>query len=356
MIGTNDIGGLKGVPKEYEAGLRKIIDKCIVAHCIPILNTIPPRRNHMEAVAAVNEVVKKLAVEYKIPLVDYCGEIIRRHPEDWDGTLIDKDGVHPSNPSKQSADLSEANINSNGYPLRTWMNFMMFREVYLKIMSAPKPFSELIGNVEEIGNGIICPVTADTEVSYYLDASDNERIWNWGKSEKIKFKGYEEFLLLDFDTSKVPRKSKIKKATLYLGRTENCVIPVVGVTTIMSETVFWCLDEPVYRDDFLCLEMLNGMTRTAYSQLSPEIKVDFRVDLSRIEESKDMLDKTDLLVMAQANIREFPTIVRDHFRNYVRSSEGKAQKLWVYGGTSKISDSNTSNRGFSIASYFLDAH
>ncbi len=234
MIGTNDIGGLKGVPKEYEAGLRKIIDKCIVAHCIPILNTIPPRRNHMEAVAAVNEVVKKLAMEYKIPLVDYCGEILRRHPEDWDGTLIDKDGVHPSNPSKQSADLSEANINSNGYPLRTWMNFMMFREVYLKIMSAPKPFSELIGNVEEIGNGIICPVTADTEVSYYLDASDNERIWNWGKSEKIKFKGYEEFLLLDFDTSKVPRKSKIKKATLYLGRTENCVIPVVGVTTISS--------------------------------------------------------------------------------------------------------------------------
>ncbi len=71
MIGTNDISG-GSVPDGYRAGLKKIVQKCLDAHCVPILNTIPPRVGHDEAVEAANRIVLEIARECQVPLADFC--------------------------------------------------------------------------------------------------------------------------------------------------------------------------------------------------------------------------------------------------------------------------------------------
>ena len=43
MVGTNDIAGGK-VPDGYRDGIKNIVQKCLDAHCIPIINTIPLKK------------------------------------------------------------------------------------------------------------------------------------------------------------------------------------------------------------------------------------------------------------------------------------------------------------------------
>lgn len=244
MVGTNDIRmyGDDRQPDQamldrYRSKLEKIVEECLDANCIPVLNTIPPRRGCAPAVDAVNEIIRKLAAREEVPLVDYHAAIVKAQPDGaWDGTLIGKDGVHPGNTGGKHTDFSKENTKVNGYALRSWLNFLMFRELYFRILSAPKPFIEKINKVEaDLRPGIKCPVTADTEVGAYADGRYKERIWNWGKASRVKIKGVEEFLLYKFDTSKVPDDFMITKATLYIPRSGQCVIPVVGVSSISAD-------------------------------------------------------------------------------------------------------------------------
>lgn len=232
MIGTNDISG-GSVPGDYRGGLELVIQKCLAAKCIPILNTIPPRRGLLLACEQANKIVKEVAEKYKVPLVDYYAECLRLRPGDtWDGTLISEDGVHPT--AGATHDFSPENLKNSGYALRNWLNFLMFREVYFRICSAPKPFVEEVGTVERVREGIRCPVIADTQVSSYRDDKDNERVWNWGKARRLKLKGFEEYTLMKFDTSRC-KGMTVKRATLYLSRTEQCVLNVVAPTTISTD-------------------------------------------------------------------------------------------------------------------------
>ncbi|NQT91157.1 MAG: DUF4091 domain-containing protein [Lentisphaerae bacterium] len=229
MIGTNDMNA----GPQYRAGLQTIIEKCLAARCIPILNTIPPRRGRMDTVKQINDVVRELAQKYKVPLVDYYAEILKRRPgETWDGTLISNDGVHPSAPN--TIDFSEANLRNSGYALRSWVNFLMYRDLYFKILNAPKSFVEKIGTVEDVREGIRCPVVADTEVSFYRDPNDNETLWNWGKASTLKLKGREEYALMKFDVAKCEGMT-VKKATLYLPRAVQCVLNVVAPSTVSTD-------------------------------------------------------------------------------------------------------------------------
>ncbi|MBI1374719.1 MAG: hypothetical protein GC159_18525 [Phycisphaera sp.] len=134
MIGTNDISGGK-LPDTYADQLERIITACLDQGCVPIVSTIPPRRDRAEAVAEANRVIKSLARRYHIPLVDFHAEILRLRSDDWDGTLISEDGVHPTGGKTQ--DYSDENLRSCGYALRTWLNFMAVREVYFRVI-APK--------------------------------------------------------------------------------------------------------------------------------------------------------------------------------------------------------------------------
>ncbi|MFP6886148.1 MAG: GDSL-type esterase/lipase family protein, partial [Opitutales bacterium] len=136
MLGTNDISGNK-VPASYEAGFEQIVEKCLATGCVPVLNTIPPRRNHDDAVKAANAIIRKVAARRKVPLADFHAAILERRPGDsWDGTLISKDGVHPS--GGKSQDYSPENLKTCGYALRNWVNFLAVREVYFRILHPEK--------------------------------------------------------------------------------------------------------------------------------------------------------------------------------------------------------------------------
>ncbi|MDA7881461.1 SGNH/GDSL hydrolase family protein [Akkermansiaceae bacterium] len=131
MIGTNDTNGKK-VPESYRADLEQVITKCLAAHCVPILNTIPPRRDHDKAVEAINLIIHEIATAKKIPLADFHAECLRLRPgKTWDGTLISEDGVHPSGGKTNLYD--ESNLKSCGYALRNWVNFLAYRQVFFGV-------------------------------------------------------------------------------------------------------------------------------------------------------------------------------------------------------------------------------
>jgi hypothetical protein len=184
-------------------------------------------------VEKTNTIIRDLAKKLNVPLVDYCAEILKRRPGDtWDKTLISDDGVHPS--GGDTGNFSEENLKNSGYALRTWVNFLALRELYFRVLIAPKTFREQVGTVEPIRQGTRCEVIADTQVSKYADANDNEQLWNWGAADRLKSKGWEEYTLLKFDLSKC-KGMAVKRATLYLSRTDQCVINVAGITTISAD-------------------------------------------------------------------------------------------------------------------------
>ncbi|MHB8861705.1 MAG: GDSL-type esterase/lipase family protein [Pirellulaceae bacterium] len=136
MIGTNDITGNQ-VPAEYVHQLEGVVKKCCAAGCIPILNTIPPRRDHDTAVGLANEQIREVARRCHVPLVDYHRECLSRRPEQsWDGTLISEDGVHPT--AGQTHVYTAENLRNSGYALRNWLNFQMVREIYFRVLH-PQP-------------------------------------------------------------------------------------------------------------------------------------------------------------------------------------------------------------------------
>lgn len=132
LVGTNDISG-GAVPEGYREGLRKVVQKCLEAHCVPLLNTIPPRRGREEAVEAANRVIREVALESKVPLADFHAECVRRRPgQTWDNTLISQDGIHPSGGEVNV--YTEENLKTCGYALRNWVNFLAVRELYFRVL------------------------------------------------------------------------------------------------------------------------------------------------------------------------------------------------------------------------------
>lgn len=134
MIGTNDISGNR-VPSNYGRQLAEVVDKCITAGCVPLLSTIPPRRGHEESVAEANRIIRDLARQKQVPLIDFYAECLQRRPgKSWDGTLISDDGVHPSGGDTHV--FTEENLKSCGYALRNWVTFLMVRQVYFRVLHA----------------------------------------------------------------------------------------------------------------------------------------------------------------------------------------------------------------------------
>lgn len=134
MIGTNDISG-GSVPADYRTGLKKIVEKCIDAHCVPILNTIPPRVGQDRAVDEANHIIRGVSRECHVPLADFHAECLRLRPgQSWQKTIISDDGVHPSG-GKNNV-YTEENMKVCGYALRNWVNFLAVREVYFRVLAA----------------------------------------------------------------------------------------------------------------------------------------------------------------------------------------------------------------------------
>jgi hypothetical protein len=151
MFGTNDLAQLDA--KEHEAKTRSVVERCLKNGTVVILTTIPPRAGAVEKSKQFADVQRKVAADLKVPLIDYQAGILKRRPDDWDGsgpkfkeyakdvyeapTLVSADGVHPSNPRK-FRDFSDESLKSNGYLLRSYLTLHAYADVIRKVLAPPK--------------------------------------------------------------------------------------------------------------------------------------------------------------------------------------------------------------------------
>jgi lysophospholipase L1-like esterase len=151
MFGTNDLSGVDA--KTYDRQMRAVVEACLKNGTVVILTTIPPRAGHEEMSKEFAEVVRKVAADFKLPLIDYQAEILKRRPNDWNGalpkfkefgkdvyqvpTLVSGDGVHPSYP-RQFSDYSDDALKSNGYQLRTVLTLQAYADVITRVFAAKK--------------------------------------------------------------------------------------------------------------------------------------------------------------------------------------------------------------------------
>jgi hypothetical protein len=92
QYGTNDIQ--LGQIHRFADQLFEIVDWLVARGSIPILFTIPPRRDRAEAnvwVPRYNAVIRGIAQAGQVQLVDYHRELLR-----LPGSGLSKDGIHPS--------------------------------------------------------------------------------------------------------------------------------------------------------------------------------------------------------------------------------------------------------------------
>lgn len=131
MLGTNDASAGRDVDA-YLADMTKCVDTILAANAICILSTIPPHPGNFELAKSFNEGLRKLAADRRLPLIDYELEILTRRPDDWNGTLLGKDDVHPSIGAGEinaaSAPTAE-NLKTSGYLLRGWLSVQKIKEV-----------------------------------------------------------------------------------------------------------------------------------------------------------------------------------------------------------------------------------
>jgi lysophospholipase L1-like esterase len=151
MFGTNDLGPVG--EKEYDAKTRQVIERCLKNGTVVILTTIPPRSGQVEKAKKFAEIERRIAADLKVPLIDYQAEILKRRPNDWDGslakfkeaakdeyqvpTLIAADGVHPSNPKKYQ-NYTDESLKNNGFMLRNVLTLHGYAEA-IRLVLKPAP-------------------------------------------------------------------------------------------------------------------------------------------------------------------------------------------------------------------------
>jgi hypothetical protein len=135
MLGTNDASANRPVAA-YRADLEKAVGLILANHTIPVLSTIPPHVRKQALAGQYNEAIVAVARRHKLPLIDFCGEILSRRPGmTWDGTLLNKNDVHPSAKAGDVTSSSEPtpqNLSKVGYLLRGWLSVQKIKEVKAK--------------------------------------------------------------------------------------------------------------------------------------------------------------------------------------------------------------------------------
>jgi hypothetical protein len=131
MLGSNDVSADRSVDA-YKADMEKALDAMQERGVICILSTIPPHIGKPDLAKSYNETLRQLAKARELPLIDYEKEILKRRPDDWNGTLLTKNDVHPTaeqgGATASSAPTAE-NLRNSGYLLRGWLSVQKIAEV-----------------------------------------------------------------------------------------------------------------------------------------------------------------------------------------------------------------------------------
>jgi lysophospholipase L1-like esterase len=136
LLGSNDAG--RKVPAEkYLQSMETIYEKCLANGTIPVVTTVPPRNpDPAGLIEPYNAGLIALAKKHGLPMVDYHGEMLARQPGDaWLGTLISKDGVHPT-AERAAGPATPENLATCGYLLRCWLNVHKVMEIKAKVLDA----------------------------------------------------------------------------------------------------------------------------------------------------------------------------------------------------------------------------
>src|SRR4051812_14724570 len=160
MLGTNDASAGRDVAA-YRADMERGIDLMLGRGVVVILSTIPPHPCRGALAGSYNEELRSLARSRGLPLIDYEREILRRRPDDWDGSLLGKGDVHPTAGQGGATPTSEPtaeNLRQSGYLLRGWLSVRKIGEVRRAVFQnpaksgAPEPVAPPIGR-EPDGSG-----------------------------------------------------------------------------------------------------------------------------------------------------------------------------------------------------------
>jgi lysophospholipase L1-like esterase len=140
MLGTNDASANRPVAA-YRADMEKAVDLMLERGIVCILSTIPPHIGKPDLSRSYNDALRQLAKARELPLIDYEQEIVRRRPDDWNGTLLQKNDVHPTG-SHGGATASSAptaeNLRNSGYLLRGWLSVQKIAEVKRTVLDAKR--------------------------------------------------------------------------------------------------------------------------------------------------------------------------------------------------------------------------
>jgi GDSL-like lipase/acylhydrolase family protein len=140
MLGTNDATAGRAVA-EYKGHMVKILDALLANGTIPILSTIPPYPGKEEVAKTYNGAILEIVKEKHLPMIDFGGEILKRRPTDWNGTLLGKNDVHPTadqGGAGPGSEPTDENLKNSGLLLRGWLSVKKIGEVKEQVIDKVK--------------------------------------------------------------------------------------------------------------------------------------------------------------------------------------------------------------------------
>ena len=138
MIGSNDATHRRPA-RQYAVDLGRALDETLAQGAIPVVSTIPPHPREGELAAAYNDAIRQAARRRKAPLIDLEREILLRRPDDWNGTLLEKNDVHLSaarGDVTAASEPTEEHLRENGYLLRGWLSVRKIAEIKRRVFDA----------------------------------------------------------------------------------------------------------------------------------------------------------------------------------------------------------------------------
>jgi lysophospholipase L1-like esterase len=210
MIGTNDVSAGRSVTA-YRADLERAVDLMLGQGAICILSTIPPHPGRLALAREYNDAIRAVARARESPLLDYEREVLKRRPDDWNATLLQKNDVHPTaeqGGARATAEPTAENLRNSGYLLRGWLSVRKVGEVKRSVLDPLFPPATTVTRALQgraaVRDALIDPGHPDRR--FGQEGRDNPLI-----------RGDEcGAFLVRFDLGKlrVPAKAQVAKATL----------------------------------------------------------------------------------------------------------------------------------------------
>ena len=214
MLGTNDASANRTVDA-FRKDMAKAVDTILDQGAICILSTIPPHPGKPELAKSYNEALRQIAKDRGLPLIDYEKEILKRRPNDWNGTLLGKNDVHPSGGKPDGVNATSAptaeNLRTSGYLLRGWLSVQKVAEVKKKVLDGTPVQKGEAEPAAPKGTPVRVAVTRDTWLSHVGTEADGSN----GGATRLKLKSNQEMSLIDIDPAAL-RGRVIEAATLHV--------------------------------------------------------------------------------------------------------------------------------------------